>query len=191
MCAARLLTSRGWIRPEYRCRSFRVSMLFACHGARGATIMKTIASIIQTRALESPAMPRETLITVTGTLEELNARDGVTGIVREPDGTEWICTFAASDTPRLRDAWLHTVQVTGTSSDHHIDVRQVAVAEELVGVLAQADRRSRTKKSVEQLAHEQGISVAPTFADLAKHWPADDDPDEFLDWLLAERRQGR
>lgn len=136
-------------------------------------------------------MPREVDVTVTGTLEELNARDGVTGIVREPDGTEWICTFAVSDAPRLRDAWLHTVQVTGTSSDHHIDVRQMAVAEDLAAVLLRADRRFRATRSIEELALEQGVTSRPTFAELAKHWPADDDPDEFLEWLLAERRRGR
>ncbi|HVR40327.1 MAG TPA: hypothetical protein VMU84_14620 [Thermoanaerobaculia bacterium] len=125
-------------------------------------------------------MPRANVITVTGTLEELNARDGVTGVVREADGTEWKCTFSVSDPARLRTAWLRTVHVTGTSSDHHL----------LVDDVLQADDFWRSK-TLDELAHEQGIKPGATLDDVPKLFESKAEADEFLHWILEERHARR
>lgn len=44
---------------------------------------------------------------------------------------------------------------------------------------------------LDQLARQQSVSPVEDLDELAALWPADDDPDELLQWLLAERAARR
>ena len=43
--------------------------------------------------------------------------------------------------------------------------------------------------SLEELAEEQGVGVVSDIGSIAALWPADDDPDDLLDFVLHERRE--
>ena len=45
--------------------------------------------------------------------------------------------------------------------------------------------------SLDELAEQQGVSAVEDLDEMAALWPADDDPDEFLRHLFAERAEQR
>ena len=44
---------------------------------------------------------------------------------------------------------------------------------------------------LEKLAEQQGVSAVEDLDEIAVFWPADDDPDELLRYLLTERAERR
>jgi hypothetical protein len=51
--------------------------------------------------------------------------------------------------------------------------------------------RSRRSLSLEELAAEQGVSPVEDLDEVAKLWPANDDPDLLLQYVLTERAERR
>jgi hypothetical protein len=45
--------------------------------------------------------------------------------------------------------------------------------------------------SLEELAEQQGVSAIEDLDQISALWPADDDPDQLLDYILAERAERR
>lgn len=45
--------------------------------------------------------------------------------------------------------------------------------------------------SLEELVEEQGVAPADDLDEIADLWPADDDPDQLLQLILAERAERR
>ncbi len=44
---------------------------------------------------------------------------------------------------------------------------------------------------LEELAEQQGVSAVSNLDEISALWPADDDPDELLRYILLERSEGR
>ena len=56
----------------------------------------------------------------------------------------------------------------------------------------QRERRSFwSSVSLEELAEEQGVGVLSDIGSIAALWPADDDPDDLLDFVLHDRCERR
>jgi len=45
--------------------------------------------------------------------------------------------------------------------------------------------------SLEELAEQQGVSAASDLDEISALWPADDDPDQLLRYILLERTERR
>ncbi|HEX7154324.1 MAG TPA: hypothetical protein VF618_22745 [Thermoanaerobaculia bacterium] len=96
--------------------------------------------------------------TIIGVLEQVSAREGLSGIVREPDGTRWTCRFAPDEMLRLRDAWTHTVRIVGAWTGEAIEVCEFLFGDEEIAQRADYDRLhhdSWRPKTLEELAREK------------------------------------
>ena len=133
-----------------------------------------------------------------GRLEELNGHGGLTGRLWEPDGTKWSCFFKPEHLEVLPDAWLRTVKLVGEavvepSKERIFNVDAIVVLDDgSFEAPTISDSRSFWRSfSLEELAEQQGVSQVEDLDELSALWPVDDDPDEFLRHLLAERAARR
>ncbi|MBI4951447.1 MAG: hypothetical protein HY908_05405 [Myxococcales bacterium] len=55
----------------------------------------------------------------------------------------------------------------------------------------EAHDTTRRRKTVEELAAEQGVAALEDLDEVAALWPADDDPDELDAFIVAERAARR
>jgi hypothetical protein len=70
-----------------------------------------------------------------GRLEELNGHGGLTGKLREANGTIWTCYFKPDHMPLLPEAWMHTVKITGQtimggSKEAIVKVESISILDE-------------------------------------------------------------
>lgn len=87
------------------------------------------------------------------------------------------------------------VKVTGRTSEeeHSIEVDSLFVIGDDMGEGSEKGegRSFWESASLEELAEEQGTAVVSDLDSIAALWPADDDPDALLDFILDERRERR
>lgn len=131
-----------------------------------------------------------------GRLEMLNGHRGLVGDLWEADGTRWICHFQPDHAELLSEAWLKTVKLTGRAiTEEHkapiLEVESILVTDENLAVGDAQAVPFWVSTSLNELIEQQGVSPADDLDEIAALWPADDDPDQFLNHLLAERREQR
>ena len=129
----------------------------------------------------------------TGRLEELNGHGSLTGRLWEADGTKWRCHFKNEHLEQLPDLWMRTVRVVGRAIVEE-GKEPILEVESLVSLESEMETPSATKatsfwesSSLEELAQQQGISPVSDLDEISALWPADDDADEFMRYILHER----
>jgi len=136
--------------------------------------------------------------TRVGRIEVLSGHGGITGRLWEPDGTRWNCHFREEHLDVLPDTWMRTVQVTGRAiveegKERVLDVDSIVIVSEErepgYGATEAADFWKSV--SLEELIEQQGVVAADDLDAIGALWPADDDPDDLLRFLLAERGEQR
>ena len=131
-----------------------------------------------------------------GRLDMLNGHQGLVGNLWEPDGTKWTCRFQPDQAELLPEAWLKTVKLTGRAITEErrapiLEVESILVTDEDLTV---GDARAAPfweSASLDELIEQQAVSPADDLDEIAALWPMDDDPDQFLLHVLAERTEQR
>jgi hypothetical protein len=133
-----------------------------------------------------------------GRLEVLNGHGGLRGTFWEISGTRWTCLFKNEHIDILPDAWMQKVKVTGRTIEEEgkercIEVDSLFVIEdEMEDDNEQGEGRSFWQSvSLEDLAEEQGVGMVSDIDSIAALWPADDNPDDLLEFVLHERGDRR
>lgn len=130
-----------------------------------------------------------------GRLEILNGHGVLKGTFWEVNGARWTCLFKNEHIDVLPDAWMQKVKVTGHTNEeeHSIEVDSIFVIEDDMGEsYEKGEGRSFWQSaSLEELVEEQGAEVVSDVDSIAALWPADDDPDALLDFVLRERGERR
>ena len=135
-----------------------------------------------------------------GRLEVLDGHRGLQGRLWEPDGTRWLCIFKPEHLEVLPDAWLRTVRLIGEAVIEPTKERTLHVAsvlpleEEIVETSATGEAEKMpfwTSVPLEELAEMQGVQPATDLDSIGALWPADDDPDRMLAYVLEERSSRR
>lgn len=134
-----------------------------------------------------------------GQLEVLNGHGGLRGTFWEVDGSRWICFFKNEHLDILPDAWMHKVKVTGRTIEEEgkekfIEVDSLFVLEDELSEEPAAIGEARSfwqSASLEELAEEQGIFTVADIDEIGEYWPADDDPDDLMAFVLQERSERR
>ena len=129
-----------------------------------------------------------------GRLEVLNGHGGLRGTFWEANGTKWVCLFRGEHLEVLADAWMHKVKITGRTieeegKDKQLEVDSIFVVEDDLGEETAAGEGKSFWQSVslEELAEEQGVSPVSAPEEIFALWPADDDPDDIMNYVLHER----
>lgn len=135
-----------------------------------------------------------------GRLEVLDGHHGLQGRLWEPDGTKWLCIFKPEHLELLPDVWLRTVRLIGEAviepnKERTLHVASLLPLEEELAEVSAIEELERptfwTSLSLEQLAEVQGVEPATDLDGLSALWPADDDPDRMLAYILDERSSRR
>lgn len=130
-----------------------------------------------------------------GRLEILNGHGALKGTFWEANGTRWTCLFKNEHIDILPDAWMQKVKVTGRTieEERSIQVDSLFVIEDDMdeGYEKREGRSFWQSVSLDELAEEQGAGVVSDIDSIAALWPADDDPDALLDFVLHERHERR
>ena len=133
-----------------------------------------------------------------GRLEEVNGHRRLTGKLWEANGTQWTCHFRPEHAALLSGAWMHTVQLTGhpivaEGEEHALQVETITILDKSSDMnIKQSESEAFWQTlSLEELAVQQGVVAVDDLEAIAALWPADDDPDELLHYLLQERRERR
>lgn len=133
-----------------------------------------------------------------GRLEVLNGHGSLKGTFWEVSGNRWICFFKSEHRDILPEAWMSKVQITGRTfeeegKERSIEVDSIFVIEdEMSEGNEQGEGRSFWQSaSLEELAEEQGVGIVSDLNALADLWPADDDPDALMEFVLHERSERR
>jgi len=133
----------------------------------------------------------------TGRLEILDAHNKLAGSLWEPDGTRWICIFNEEHAESIAQNWRRTVTIAGKGKVEDgkriIEVESILTTDdEFLSTQNQGELFAFWESvSLEDLARHQQVSPAPDLDELGDLWPAGDDPDKFLDFVLAERSKRR
>lgn len=126
-----------------------------------------------------------------GRLEVLNGHGVLRGNFWEVNGTRWNCLFKSEHLDALPEAWMKNVKITGKiiEGEHLIEVETMLVIEDdMMQTDTQTEARSFWQSvSLDELAEEQGIGVSADLDSISAAWPADDDPDALLAFVLHER----
>jgi hypothetical protein len=130
-----------------------------------------------------------------GRLEILNGHGGLKGTFWEAGGARWSCLFKNEHIDILPDAWMKKVKVTGRTieEEHSIEVDSLFVIGDDMGESNEKGQGRSFWQSVslEELAEEQDMGVVSDIDSVAALWPADDDPDALLDFVVRERHERR
>jgi hypothetical protein len=130
-----------------------------------------------------------------GRLEILNGHGGLKGTFWEAGGARWSCLFKNEHIDILPDAWMKKVKVTGRTieEEHSIEVDSLFVIGDDMGESNEKGQGRSFWQSVslEELAEEQDMGVVSDIDSIAALWPADDDPDALLDFVVRERHERR
>jgi len=131
--------------------------------------------------------------TKVGRLEVLNGHGGLRGTFWEANGTKWTCLFRIEHLDVLPDAWMHKVKITGRTIEEEgnkqLEVDSIFVIEDELGEeIGSGEGRSFWQPvSLEELAEEQGVAPVSSPEEVFALWPADDDPDDLLNFVLNDR----
>ena len=93
----------------------------------------------------------------------------------------------------LPDAWMHKVKITGRTIEEEgnkqLEVDSIFVIEDELGeeIEAGEGRSFWQSVSLEELAEEQGVTPVSAPEEVFALWPADDDPDDLLNFVLRDR----
>ncbi len=133
-----------------------------------------------------------------GRLEVLNGHGGLRGTFWEAGGSRWTCLFKNEHIDILPDAWMHKVKITGRTIEEEgkertIEADSIYVVEDEIGeeFVTVEGRSFWQSASLEELAEEQGVIAVADLGELTALWPADDDPDALLNFVLHERHERR
>lgn len=137
-------------------------------------------------------------VSKVGRLDVLNGHQGVMGNLWEADGTKWTCHFRPDQVEALPEAWRKTVKLTGRAITEEnrtpiLEVDSILITDD------EADERSEASTSmpfwksvpIEELAELQGVTPINDLDELAALWPVDDDADQLMSHILAERAERR
>lgn len=131
-----------------------------------------------------------------GCLEVLNGHGSLKGTFWEASGNRWVCFFKNEHRDILPDAWMKKVQITGQTfeeegKERSIEVDSIFVIEDdMSEINEQGEGRSFWHSvSLNELAEEQGVGVISDIDALTALWPADDDPDALMEFVLHERSE--
>lgn len=132
--------------------------------------------------------------TKVGRLEVLNGHGGLRGTFWEANGTKWICLFRIEHLEVLPDAWMHKVKIAGRTieeegKEKQLEVDSIFVIEDELGEEIETGEGGSFWQSVslEELAEVQGVAPVSAPEEVFALWPADDDPDDLLNFVLHDR----
>lgn len=105
-------------------------------------------------------------------------------------GKSVICTFDTDKEAEILRLMRKPVRVTGEA---HINPRSRRTEEIHIREIQPIDKLMDAKefftsRTIEELAKIQGVKPVKNPSDLMGGWPADEDVDEFLDYVYKERR---
>ncbi len=106
-------------------------------------------------------------------------------------GRSVICTFDTDKDAEILRLMRKPVRITGET---HINPRSHRAAEIHIREIQPIDtplmdaKEFFTSRTIEELAKIQGVKPLKNPADLMGGWPADEDVDEFLEYVYQERR---
>ncbi|HID23216.1 MAG TPA: hypothetical protein EYP14_12550 [Planctomycetaceae bacterium] len=133
-----------------------------------------------------------------GRLEVLDGHTGLRGRLWEADGTKWLCNFKPEHLELLPGLWLRTVQIVGEAiiepnRERLLNVKAILpLDDEIVQRWPTEERQSFWAPiSLDEMAEQQGVRPAEDLDSISDLWPVDDDPDELLRHVLAERSARR
>ena len=133
-----------------------------------------------------------------GRLDILNGHQGVVGSLWEADGTKWICHFRPDQVEMLSEAWLKTVRITGRAITEEnrtpvLEVDTILITDEQAAEPSEESASMPFWRSLplEELAELQGVAPIDNLDDITALWPVDDDADQLLSHVLAERAERR
>jgi len=132
-----------------------------------------------------------------GRLEVLDGHGSLRGQLWEPDGRQWKCRFKKEHLEILKQAWMREVKVNGREVIRESNGGEIEV--DSIQILAkEAADKGKTETypfwetlSIEELARIQGVKPFKNLDEIADLWPADDDPDELLEFILSSRAEDR
>ncbi|MBE0616953.1 MAG: hypothetical protein IH608_03355 [Proteobacteria bacterium] len=139
------------------------------------------------------------LVTKMGRLEVISGHGALTGRLWEADGTRWSCEVGPEHAAILPEAWLRAVKATGRAVLAEGRESQLKV-ETLMPLDRDAEPESGmdeeeapfwTTTPLADLARQQAVGPVQDLDELAALWPADDDPEALLRYVLAERAERR
>lgn len=158
----------------------------------------TVDSPFRARLQELLGQPVDvSSISMTGRLEELNGHGALTGRLWEANGNRWMCHFKEEHVDQLSEAWMKTVRVFGRAiteegKERILEVESLVVLEEYISPSrARESTPFWQSMSLDDLAQEQGVAAVFNLEEISDLWPADDDPDELLQYVLNEREARR
>ena len=133
-----------------------------------------------------------------GRLEELNGHGGLTGRLWEADGTKWLCIFKPDHLEVLPDIWLRRVKLVGEAVIESGGERTLSV-ESILPLDGEFEERAMAAESfsfwsspsLAELAEQQKVTPVEDLDEIGALWPLDDDPDQLLDHILADRSARR
>lgn len=137
--------------------------------------------------------------TKAGRLETLNGHGKLTGKLWEPGETSaWLCHFKEEHLELLPEAWMHNVKligkaIVGEGKEKILQVESIIVISEEIESEGRGKEAFPFWKSLttEELIEIQGVAPVSNLDELSALWPADDDPDELLNFILDERDKRR
>lgn len=134
-------------------------------------------------------------VSKVGRLEMLNGHGKLTGTLWEAGGTRWACHFSQEHLDTLSGAFFRTVRLSGKTEDkeHTLHVYAIQIIDEEFSREYGAEQVFPFWKSMtlEALAEQQGISENQNIDEIGELWPIDDDPEEILQHILADRQARR
>lgn len=136
--------------------------------------------------------------TKVGRLEVLSGHGSLTGRLWEADGTRWTCHFKEHHLDILPETWMHNVKMSGRAiveegKESIFEVDSILITDEEIGEGLDLGGGQPFWKSIplEELIDKQAVSPVDNLDEISALWPADDDPDDLLQYILAERSNRR
>lgn len=182
---------------SYNCIAWAAEEPNRVTGVTSVTFDRPLRETVR-KLLSKPIDQRQ--VEKVGRLEVLDGHRGLQGRLWEADGTRWLCIFKPEHLEILPEAWLRTVRLVGEAvvepgKERTLHVASVLPHEEEIGGTAITEEAEKApfwiSLSLEQLAELQGVEPATDLDSISALWPADDDPDRMLAYILDERSSRR
>jgi hypothetical protein len=129
-----------------------------------------------------------------GRLEVISGHGGLTGRLREADGTRWTCHFKEDHIDILPETWMHNVKMSGRAiveegKENIFEVDSILITDEKIGEGSDVIGGQSFWKSIplEELMEKQLVSPTDDLDEISSLWPADDNPDDLFQYVLSER----
>ncbi len=132
-----------------------------------------------------------------GRLEVLNGHGKLAGKLWETGGKKWLCHFREEHFELLAGLWMKNVKLAGQAITEEgkepiFNVNSIMPLEggTATGYVAESAAFWEST-SLDVLVENQGVAPADNLDQISALWPADDDPDDLLNYIMRERQERR